>query len=81
MDPPRGNYTQWSKSVREKQIPCDFTYMWNQKNNINEQTQLKHAWIQRTSIAGGEQGFGTGWKRCKGWEAHIGNDKVVEESK
>ena len=27
------------KSDREKQIPYDFTYMWNLKNKINEQTK------------------------------------------
>ena len=28
-------------SLREKQIPYNFTYKWNLKNNINEQTKQK----------------------------------------
>ena len=38
MGGPRGYYTKWSKSDRERQIPYDFIYMWNLKNKTNEQT-------------------------------------------
>ena len=32
-----GDYhTKWSKSERGKQIPYDFTYMWNLKYDTNE---------------------------------------------
>ena len=31
MDGPRGYYTTWNKSDRERQIVSDFTYMWNLK--------------------------------------------------
>ena len=31
MDGPGDYYTKWSKSERERQIPYDFTYMWNLK--------------------------------------------------
>ena len=41
MDGLRGYYAKWNKSVRERQIPYDFTYMWNLKGNINEQTNQK----------------------------------------
>ena len=30
---------KWDKSDRERQIPCDFTYMWNLKNNISKQNR------------------------------------------
>ena len=32
MDGPRGYYAKWNMSDRERQILCDFTYMWNLKN-------------------------------------------------
>lgn len=38
MDGPRGYYTKWNKSSRERQTPQDFTYTWNLKNKTNEQT-------------------------------------------
>ena len=41
MDGARGYYAKGNKSVRERQIPYDFTYMWNLKNIRNEQTKLK----------------------------------------
>ena len=41
MDGPLGYYTKWNKLVGERQIPYDFTHMWNkttkQKPKINEQ--------------------------------------------
>ena len=30
-----------NKSGKERQVPHDFTYMWNLKNKINEQTKQK----------------------------------------
>ena len=36
MDGPRGYYVQWNVSVRERQMPYDFTYMWSLKNKINK---------------------------------------------
>ena len=38
VDGPRGYYAKWNKSDRERQIPYDFTCMWNLKNKTNEQT-------------------------------------------
>ena len=36
MHEPRGYYTKWNKSERERQILDDFIYMWNQENKTNE---------------------------------------------
>ena len=36
MDRPSGYYATCSKSDRERQIPYDFTYMWNLKNETNK---------------------------------------------
>ena len=36
MDGPRDYHTKWSKSERERQIPCDIIYMWNPKYDTNE---------------------------------------------
>ena len=38
MDGPRDYHTNWSKSERERQIPCDKTYKWNLKYDTNEPT-------------------------------------------
>ena len=32
----RDSHTKWSKSKRGRQIPSDFTYMWNLKYGTNE---------------------------------------------
>ena len=36
LDGPRGYYAKWSRSDRERQMPYDFTDMWNLKTKINE---------------------------------------------
>ena len=36
MGEPRDYHTKQSKSERERQIPYDFTYMWNLKYDRNE---------------------------------------------
>ena len=38
MDRPGEHYAKWNKPVRERQIPYDFTHMWNQMNKLNKQT-------------------------------------------
>ena len=35
MDGPEEHYAKWSKLVRERQIPHDFTHMWNLINKLN----------------------------------------------
>ena len=34
-DESRGDCTMWNKSKRERQIPSDYTYIWNLKNKTN----------------------------------------------
>ena len=36
MDESRVYYAKWNKSVRERQIPYDFTHMWNLRNKADE---------------------------------------------
>ena len=36
MGGPGDYHTKWSKLERERQIPCDVTYMWNVKYDTNE---------------------------------------------
>ena len=38
MDRPRGYHAEGNKPYRERQIQYCFTYMWNLKNKINDQT-------------------------------------------
>ena len=35
MDGPGEHYAKWNKPVRERQIPSDFTHMWNLMNKLN----------------------------------------------
>ena len=35
MDGPEEHYAKWNKPVRERQIPYDFTHMWNLMNKLN----------------------------------------------
>ena len=35
MDGPGEYYAQWNKPVRIREMPYDFTYMWNVINKIN----------------------------------------------
>ena len=35
MDGPGEHYAKWNNPVRERQIPYDFTYMWNLMNRLN----------------------------------------------
>ena len=62
MDGPRWYYVKGSKSDRERQIPYDFTYMWNIKNqnkwtNITKQKQT-HRYREQTG--GCQRGGGVG---------------------
>ena len=46
MDETRDSHAKWSKSERQRHIPCDITYMWNlikmiQKNLFIKQKQTK----------------------------------------
>ena len=58
MDGPRGYYAKCNKSVKEGQIPHDFTYMWNIKNN--KQTNLKQIHRYREQTDGGHRGGSLG---------------------
>ena len=48
MDRTRVYYAKQNKSVREKQIPYDFTYMWNLKSKINKQNRNRLRLTDRT---------------------------------
>ena len=52
MDGPGEHYATLNKLVRERQIPCDFTYMWNLKNTISEQTEQKQTHRHREQTDG-----------------------------
>ena len=36
-DGPKGYYAKWNKSDRERQITYEFTYMWNLKNEAEQE--------------------------------------------
>ena len=60
MDTPGGNYANEVKSDKERQIACDFTYMCNLKNIINEQTKQRQTHRYREQIDGCQMGEGLG---------------------
>ena len=71
MDGSRGYYTKWNKSERERQIPNDFTYMWNLQNKMKKQTKLKQTQRYREQASGcqtggGEGGGWNGWRGFRG---------------
>ena len=35
VDRPGEHYTKWNKPIRERQMPYDFTHMWNVRNKLN----------------------------------------------
>ena len=41
MDEARENYAEPNKTVREREIPCDVTHVWNLRNKTNEQRRDK----------------------------------------
>ena len=57
-----------NKSGKERQVPHDFTYMWNLKNKINEQAKQKQTLRYREQTDGGQigDGLGEGVKKVKG---------------
>ena len=40
MDGPGGYYAKWNKSDRERQIPCDLTYMCDLKTKTDNENRL-----------------------------------------
>ena len=63
MDATRDYHTKWNRSEKERQIPCDFTYMRKITYGINKltykaetdsQTQRAESWL----LGGGEVGRG-----------------------
>ena len=53
MDRPRGYNAKWNKSDWEKQIPYDFTYMWNLKKT--KQTKQNRNRLRYRKQTGGHQ--------------------------
>ena len=55
MDGSIGYYTKWNKSDRERQMPYDFTYMWNLKQK--QKSELKDTEyilvVPRDEVGGG----------------------------
>ena len=63
MDGPRGHCAKWNNQWDwERQVPYDFTYMWNLKKKTSEQRKLKqtHRYRNHTGGARGEEAGGTG---------------------
>ena len=76
MDTTRDYHTMWSKSERERQMPCDIAYMWNLKCSTNEliykteadsQTQRTDLWLPKQR----------GWGRGMEWEFGVGKGKLL----
>ena len=74
MDETRDSHTKWSKSGRERQIPYDGAYMWNQKYGTNDpiyKTDYGHL-ESRLVVANGE-----GWVSGMDGEFGIGGCKLL----
>ena len=56
-----------NKSGKERQVPHDFTYMWNLKNKINEQAKQKQTHRYREQTDDYQMGGGSGMGgKCEG---------------
>ena len=79
MSGPIGYYVKWNKSFRERNLPYDFTYMWNLKYRINKQTKPKQTHRYREQTDGCQRGgfWGTGWKKCWDLEIQICSHKIA----
>ena len=64
MDGPREHYSKWNKPVRERQIPYDFSHMWNLMNKLNYQAKWRQThrwragwqlWVVGLGVEGSEQ--------------------------
>ena len=51
MDGPGEYYAKWNKPLRERQIPCDFTHMWNIMKNWTIK-QNRDRFIDREQVTG-----------------------------
>ena len=56
MDEPGEYYAKWNKSNRERQIPHDFTYMWNLKNKRTSIIKQKQSHRYREQTGGCQWG-------------------------
>ena len=61
MDGTRDSYTKWSRSERERQIPCDITCIWDLIDGTNEPFHIRenHGHEEQTCGCQGE-GEGVG---------------------
>ena len=84
MNGPRGYYAKWNKSDTERQILCDFIYMWNLKKQnkwtiIVKQTQSHRYREQKRCLPKG-RGLGdegTRWGRLRGTNLQLQNRWVM----
>ena len=63
MDGSRDSHTKWSKSERERRIPCDITYIWSLIYGANEPFHWKVTHgpgEQACGCCGGGEGEGSG---------------------
>ena len=61
MDEPGEHYTKWNKPGREKQIPYDFTHMWNLMNKTELTSKMEtdsYMESRMTAKQGGRWGGG-----------------------
>ena len=56
---PLGSYAKRNRSNRERQIPYDFTHMWNIKKNVStNETKQKHLRTENRVVVTRRQGEG-----------------------
>ena len=60
-DGTRDSHTEWSKSERERQIPCDITYIWNLiMAQMNLSTEKKIMDLENRLVVAKGEGEGVG---------------------
>ena len=62
LKPEGEHYAEWNKPVRERQIPHDFTHMWNLINKLRTNKQNRDRFIDREQDNSYGKGEVRGWR-------------------
>ena len=74
LDGSRGYYGKWNVSDRERQIPCNFTYMWHLRNKkMEKKPKLKQTYKIREQTGGCQRGG-----RWRSWVKQVKRIKRYE---
>ena len=83
MDGHRGYYAKWDKSDRERQILCDFTYIWNLKkqNKWTSNQAVTESWASLVAqLVKNMPAMLETWVQSLGWEDTLEKGKATHSN-